>query len=282
MSSHFAYTVPFKNSDIDKLRAAAACQINASAEREIKAWARQAHLIVNIWTESLGGGIELSLCSAEPLHSLRQHGGPWGMLQARLRARGGKKNSLSESWGQPGFKFTVVTMKIHLAVNNHLHFTPPAFTRGAQAGNMKWNEGHFNVRKPVQPILFMETFKLSRSFKSLPPNLPDLYPTILTVESLRVNDLFSLFVWLRRLIYAFECCFACFFGCRKTSLQMSFCMRCSQNKLSKGNEMLNNRFRQTDKWKDSRRQRHIWAVVTLKNNLQVQKKLDTRSFKLVL
>lgn len=74
MSLFFAYT-PFKNSNIDKLLVAAG-QINVSTEREIKARACQARRIMNIWVEGLGGGIELSPCSPEFLHSLRHHGGP--------------------------------------------------------------------------------------------------------------------------------------------------------------------------------------------------------------
>lgn len=45
-------------------------------KKEIKAGVCQAHLIINIWVERLGGGIELSLCSSEFLHSPGHHGGP--------------------------------------------------------------------------------------------------------------------------------------------------------------------------------------------------------------
>lgn len=68
--------------------------------------------------------------------------GPWGMLQAREEPFGGL-----EMWGRSVLSPAAETMKIHLAVNNHLHFflTPPRLTLTARGGNIKGNEGCFHV-----------------------------------------------------------------------------------------------------------------------------------------
>lgn len=96
MSLFLAYT-PFKNSNIDKLHVA--CQVRSMSARgkEIKARACQAHLIINIRVERLGGGIELSSVfirvSPQPRASRGTLRNATGVFKGKKRER-----SLSIGW----------------------------------------------------------------------------------------------------------------------------------------------------------------------------------------
>lgn len=127
----FSACTPFDNANMDKLQVTGG-QINVSAVTEIKALARQAHLIINIRLESL-------VLNWTPIHlnGLGHHEGPWGILRTRLRAKEQELVLERVLVGLPGrppqrsWEFISVITLILLQR-----------TREAPRGNMRWEEGH--------------------------------------------------------------------------------------------------------------------------------------------
>lgn len=106
--------------------------------KEIKAWACQAHLIINIWVEGVWwrDGNEPVFVWVPPQPQAWR--GPWGMLQACLRAK--------RVWRSVCNQFTRVRMEIHVTVNSQLNFQHPlvpSLTRMHHLYSMKvvlfWN-----------------------------------------------------------------------------------------------------------------------------------------------